>query len=74
MKSPMQDSSAIIEKDGMTQGILELDAEAPGPHIVEIETLEPVREMDSRRHIAEMEGWSRYRATLPGQSNYLAEL
>ncbi len=54
--------------------VLELDAEAPGPHILEIETSEPVVEMESGTQMAEMEGWSRPEAELEGRSNYTAEL
>ena len=37
----------------------ELDAEAPGPHILEIETVEPVLEMYVPRTMVELEGRSK---------------
>ena len=42
----------------------ELDAEAPGPHILEFESVEPALEMESQRQIAELEGRSKYVAEL----------
>ncbi|KAM0798769.1 hypothetical protein BDR22DRAFT_934515 [Usnea florida] len=57
--NPMLDSSAILEVEARNPQAPELDAEAPGPHILEIETLEPVLEMESQRPLAELEGWSR---------------
>ena len=57
--NPMLDSSDIIEVEARNPQAPELDAEAPGPHILEIETLEPVLEMESQRPLAELEGWSR---------------
>ena len=53
---PMLDSSIIIEVEANTLRAPELDAEAPGPHIIEIETVEPTLELETRRQIAELEG------------------
>ena len=57
--NPMLDSSAIVEAEARNPQAPELDAEAPGPHILKIETLESVLEMESQRPVAELEGWSR---------------
>ena len=61
---PMLDSSIITEMEANTPRAPELDAEAPGSHILEIETVEPALEMGSLRHIAELEGPSKYMAEL----------
>lgn len=53
---PMLDSSIIVEMAAKHPRAPELDAEAPGPHILEIGTLEPVLKMESRRPTAELEG------------------
>ena len=53
------DSSAIIEVEANNPRPPELDAEAPGPHILEIETVEPILEMAYQRTIPELEGQSR---------------
>ena len=52
----------------------ELDAEAPGPHILEIETLEVVHEMESRINVVEMDGWSRSHTRSGGRSGSVTEL
>ena len=57
---PMLDSSARIEVEANNPQKPELDAEAPGPHILEIETVEPVLEMYTQEPIGELEGESRY--------------
>ena len=51
-------SSAIIEVEGNSRRVPELDAEAPGPHVLEIETVEPISEMDPQnptKHHAELD-------------------
>ena len=55
---PMLDSSTRIEVEANHPQKPELDAEAPGPHILEIETLEPVLEMYALGPICELEGES----------------
>ena len=62
--NPMLDSSTVLEMESRTQKAPELDAEAPGPHILEIETTEPVLEMESQRYIAELEDQSKYSAEM----------
>lgn len=54
------DSSAVIEVEANTTRPPELDAEAPGPHILEIETVEPVLEMAYQGPMPELEGRSTY--------------
>ncbi|KAM0799244.1 hypothetical protein BDR22DRAFT_324926 [Usnea florida] len=61
---PLLDSSIVTELEANTPRAPELDAEAPGSHILEIETVEPALEMGSLRHIAELEGPSKYTAEL----------
>ena len=48
----------------------ELDAEAPGPHILEIGILEPVVRTNSRRPLAELEGWNRHIPELEGERSF----
>ena len=55
----MLDSSIITEVEARNIRTPELDAEAPGPHILEIETLEPVPELEAPNQGAEMGGWGR---------------
>lgn len=52
----MLDSSAIIEAPARSRRVPELDAEAPGPHILEMETRARVSEVESQRRIGELEG------------------
>ncbi len=68
------DPSALTVEQAKNPQDLELDAEAPGPLILEIDTLEPVLEMESGNQMAEMEGWSRPEAELEGRSNHVAEV
>ena len=42
----------------------ELDAEAPGPHIVGFETIDRILDMYSQDPVSELEGQSRYAAEL----------
>ena len=54
----MLDSSPILETEANPR-VLELDAEAPGSHILEIATVLPaseVLELESQRPIAELDG------------------
>ena len=51
----------------------ELDAEAPGPHILEIGTLDPVLRMESQRPITELEGWIRHIPELEGERSNAVE-
>ena len=57
---PTLELSIFAEMEANTPRAPELDAEAPGPHVLEIETVEPALEMESQRQIAELEGRSRY--------------
>ncbi len=57
---PTLESSMVTEMEANTLRVPELDAEAPGPHIVEIETVEPALEMESQRQMAELEGRSKH--------------
>lgn len=52
----MLDSSVVTEVEAKTVRAPELDAEAPGPHIIEIETAEPALEIASQTPMAELEG------------------
>lgn len=72
--NPMLDSSTIVEMEAKNPRAPELDAEAPGPHILEIGTLEPVLKMESRRSTAELEGWSRHIPELEGGHGHAVEL
>ena len=55
----MMNSSAAIEVEANNLRAPELDAEAPGPHILEIGIVEPVFEMEHQRSIPELEGRSK---------------
>lgn len=76
--NPVLDSSPVVKAEANPR-VRELDAEAPGPHILEIgaavpiseiETVEPALELEAQRLIAELEGstmrwWCNvYRGTL----------
>ena len=56
----MLDSSAVLEMEARNPRTPELDAEAPGPHIVEAETVETISEMYSRGPVGELEGQNNY--------------
>lgn len=56
---PMLDSSRRIEVEANNPRKPELDAEAPGPQIMEIETAEPALEMYTQEPVGELEGESR---------------
>ena len=58
--NPMLDSTAILEVEARNPRAPELDAEAPGPHIVEAETVETILEMYAERPVGELEGQNRY--------------
>ena len=58
------ESSIVTELQANTLRTPELDAEAPGPHILEFETAEPTLEMESQKQITELEGRSKYVAEL----------
>ncbi len=68
----MPDLSAVVEGETRNPPAPELDAEAPGPHILEVEAVEAVLEMYSQRPTGELEGWSA--AELEGQNNHAVEL
>ena len=53
---PRLDSSAIIEVEANNPRAPELDSDAPGPQIQEVETSEPVFELDSKSPLAEIHG------------------
>ena len=61
---PMLDSSVFTEIDSNALRAPELDAEAPGPHVLEVETVEPALELESQRQIAELDGRSKCVAEL----------
>lgn len=61
---PMLDSSTVTEMEATTPRAPELDAEAPGPRVLEMETVEPALEMESQKQIPELEGRSKYVAEL----------
>ena len=54
----MLDSSTFIEVEATDPQKPELDAEAPGPHILEIETVEPVLEMYAQETVGELDAES----------------
>ncbi len=56
----MLDSSAVLEMEARNPRAPELDAEAPGPHIVEAETVETILEMYSQGPVGELEGQNSY--------------
>ena len=60
----MPESSIVKELKTNTLRATELDAEAPGPHILEFESVEPALEMGSQRQIIELEGRSKHVAEL----------
>lgn len=72
--NPMLDSSTIVEMEAKNPRAPELDAEAPGPHILEIGTLEPVLKTDSQRSLAAMEGRNRHIPELEGERSFVVEL
>ena len=57
---PMLDSSTRLEMEANNPREPELDAEAPGPHILEIETKEPVSELYNHGPVCELEGVNTY--------------
>ena len=52
--NPMLDSSPIAEVEANPR-IRELDAEAPGPHILEMGTVDPISKTDTMEPVLEME-------------------
>ena len=52
--NPMLDSLPIVEVEANPR-VPELDAEAPGPHVLEMETVVPVSEMETAESAFEME-------------------
>lgn len=52
--NPMLDSSPILEADANPR-VLELDAESPGPQILEIETVVPALEIETLERVLELE-------------------
>lgn len=70
----MLDSSTIVEMEVKNRRAPEPDAEAPGPHILEIGTLKPVLKIESQRPRAELEGWSRHIPELEGERSHVVEL
>ena len=55
---PMLDSSMRMEVEANNPQKPELDAGAPGPHILEIETVEPVLEMYTQEPVGELDAES----------------
>lgn len=72
--NPMLDSSAIVEAEARNARAPELEADAPGPHTLEIGTVESILEMYSQRPTGELEGRSKSIAELEGGCHYAAEL
>ena len=70
----MLDSSTVVEMEAKNPRAPGLDAEAPGPHILEIVTLRPVLSKESQRSLAELEGWNRHVPELEGERIYAVEL
>ena len=68
--NPMLDSATIIEMEAKNPRCPELDAKAPGPHILEIGALEPVLRTQSQRSPAEVEGWDRHIPELKGERSF----
>ena len=52
--NPMLDSLPIVETEANPR-VPELDAEAPGPHVLEMETVVPASEMETAEPASEME-------------------
>lgn len=52
----MLESSAAVEVEARNPRAPELNAEAPGPHILEIETVDPVLKMYAPRTMVELRG------------------
>lgn len=52
--NPMLDSLQIVEAEANPR-VLELDAEAAGPHVLEMETVVPASEMEAAEPASEME-------------------
>lgn len=69
----MLDLSALVEAEARNPRAPELDAEAPGPHILEIGTVGPVLGMESQRRVTELEGWPKSIPELEGRSNHAAD-
>ena len=55
----MLDSSTIFEMEARSPRAPELDAEAPGPHILEMETVDAILETDSQRLMSRRDGATR---------------
>ena len=62
--NPMLDSSAVVEMEARNPRTPELDAEAPGPHVLEIEIVEPVLEMYVPRTVVDLEGRNKHAAVV----------
>ena len=56
----MPQSSTLVELQAKNPRIPEMDAEAPGPHVLEAETVETIVEMYSQAPVGELEGQSSY--------------
>ena len=59
----------MIEAEVTNPGPPELEAQAPGPHILEIGTIEDRLEMYSPKPVGELEGWLRSIPELEGRSD-----
>lgn len=70
----MLDSSAIVEAEARNARAPELEAGAPGPHTLEIGTVESRLEMYSQRPTGELEGTGKSMAELEGECHHAAEL
>ena len=56
--NPMLDSLPIVEAEANPR-VRQLDAEAPGPHVLEVETVVPASEMGTAEPASEMESLER---------------
>ena len=70
----MLNSATIIEMEAKNPRGPKSDAEAKGPHILEIGTLEPVLRTQPQRSLAELEGWNRRIPELEGERRLVSAI
>ena len=61
---------SIVEMEAKNPRCPELDAEAPGTHILDNGTLEPVLRTQSQRSPTQLEGWNRHIPELEGERSF----
>ncbi len=71
-KHPNLDSKQKGDAEANIPQTPELDAVTPGAHVLEIQTVEPMFEMESPKPVAELEGWDRSVGKGEGQRKYVA--